>query len=608
MAEIKIQHAQVKLKELQESKTNPRKHFDAGELKDLTASVKEKGVIVPLLVRPIEGNGHFEIIAGARRFRAATAAELGEVPCIVRRDLDDKAVLEIQVIENLQRADVHPLDEAEGYVRLHKEHGLTADELAAKVGKSKAYIYARMKLAELPQLAKALFWDGKLNPSTALLVARIGDPALAEKAAKEISQPWRGNESMSYRDAFEHIQSNYMLKLSDAGFDVKDAQLCPKAGSCVTCPKRTGNQPALFQDVKGADVCTDPVCFHEKREAQWQKIVESAKVSGTKVLSDKESKEVFPYDYDDTPRGGEYVSSNQSDYRDPQGRHYGALLGKDRPEIVLARNKKGAIVELMPKRAVDAALRDKYPWAKPQKSSGGGSSKSMREQQKADATKREAKLISRSKLVAAILAAKDFKKAAPDLLPSILFQDMEAIAYDVGSESEFWKKIGSKDERGLRKKFEGRPLAEILQLRVEFELYRDAEVNFGGDDLISRACRRLKIDAKKLEAEILKALKAPKSKPKGMIAGVSFFPEGVTCSGCGSGPEIRKFAKSEGVFCAKCKARVCGKCGCTEDKACEGGCSWAKDGDQCSVCEAKKPAAAAPAKKAGKKKGAARNG
>lgn len=268
------------------SQTNPRKRFDDTDLADLAASIKQLGVCQPILVRPLPTSAEYidavEIVAGERRYRASKLAGLESIPAICRQ-MTDAEVLEVQVVENLQRRDVHPIEEAEGYDKLMKLHGYMVDQLADKVGKSRAYIYARLKLCALVQPARDAFFEDKLTASTALLIARIPAAELQESATKEITTG-NGGEPMSYRRAVEHIQARYMLNLSTAPFSISDAKLVAGAGSCRACPKRTGNQPELFSDVTLADVCTDPDCFATKRIAHGQKAIAQAKKKGIPVF------------------------------------------------------------------------------------------------------------------------------------------------------------------------------------------------------------------------------------------------------------------------------------------------------------------------------------
>ncbi|HQS59766.1 MAG: hypothetical protein B7Y56_03195 [Gallionellales bacterium 35-53-114] len=307
------------------SKSNPRTRFDESKLAELATSIKQQGILQPLLVREIfaadaaakgwpfpeelrsnnqVATGTFEIIAGERRYRAAKLAGLADVPCFVR-NLTDLQVLHAQVIENLQRDDLHPMEEAEGYDRLMKDHGSTAESLAAEIGKSKAYIYARLKLCALVPEAREAFYAGELDASTALLVARIpvgklqvqAVKAITKKAEYSTSNIQQGEIAMSFRTARDYIQKEFMLDLDRAPFDIKDAELLPKAGACTGCEKRTGNQPELFDDVSSKDVCTDTVCHALKKTAHILAIQKAAEASGDKVILGKDAKKIFPNQY-----------------------------------------------------------------------------------------------------------------------------------------------------------------------------------------------------------------------------------------------------------------------------------------------------------------------
>jgi ParB/RepB/Spo0J family partition protein len=268
------------------SKTNPRKHFDQAALHELAESIKQVGLAQPILVRPLPTTENsidcVEIVAGERRYRASKLAGLERIPAIVR-ELTDAQVRKIQIIENLQRQDVHPIEEAEGYELLMKEDGYTADQLAGEVGKSKAYIYGRLKLCVLVPAARDAFFGGKISASIAEKVARIPVASLQQKATEEIIHNQGQKEPMSFRRAAEHIEARYMLTLTEAPFAVKDAKLVPSVGSCWTCPKRTGNQPELYQDVD-ADVCTDPDCFASKRTAHNERKLAAIQKTGLPML------------------------------------------------------------------------------------------------------------------------------------------------------------------------------------------------------------------------------------------------------------------------------------------------------------------------------------
>ncbi len=288
----------LRLEHLAPSPTNPRKHFEPDALADLAATIREHGVIEPIIVRfwpddydTPEGRAErplYEIIAGERRYRASLLAEQDDIPALVRH-IDTRQVLEIQIIENLQRRGVNELEEAEGYDLMMRDFGYTADQLAEKVGKSRAYIYGRLKLTALCTDARKAFREGKLDASRALLIARIPGAHLQARALDEIVAGW-GGQPMAYREAARHIQSRYMLRLKSALFPLDDGGLVPFTGVCTECPKRAGNAPLLFQDVKDPDTCTDPDCFAAKKRAWAAQRAESARSIGGTVIEGAEAK------------------------------------------------------------------------------------------------------------------------------------------------------------------------------------------------------------------------------------------------------------------------------------------------------------------------------
>ena len=142
----------ISLSRIQESKTNPRRTFDETKLAELAGNIRQHGVLQPILVRPLPGgeDGFFELVAGARRYRASQLAKRETIPATVR-ELTDTECLELQLIENLQRADVHELDEARGYAGLMQlqPNTYTVETLAEKIGRSEKYVYARLRLTHL---------------------------------------------------------------------------------------------------------------------------------------------------------------------------------------------------------------------------------------------------------------------------------------------------------------------------------------------------------------------------------------------------------------------------------------------------------------------------
>ncbi|MEM7291056.1 MAG: ParB/RepB/Spo0J family partition protein [Pseudomonadota bacterium] len=164
----------------------PRRDFDDDALRDLAASIREKGIIQPIIVRTSPRNSQrFEIVAGERRWRAAQMAQLHEVPVLVR-EFDDTEVVEIAIIENIQRADLNPIEEAAGYSLLMDSFGHTQEKLASSLGKSRSHIANLMRLLTLPAGVQAFLRDGSLSAGHARALVTSDDPlSLAKKVIKE---------------------------------------------------------------------------------------------------------------------------------------------------------------------------------------------------------------------------------------------------------------------------------------------------------------------------------------------------------------------------------------------------------------------------------------
>lgn len=338
------------------SKNNPRKIFNDDDLNDLARSIKVQGVAQPILVRPVEvidDITYFEIVAGERRFRASGLAGMATVPAIVR-ELSDQQAYEIQVLENLQRVDLHPLEESEGFEVMMATYKVTADELAEKTGKSKAYIYASLKLCALEPGPRKAFYEGKLTKSTALLVARIPVKSMQIKCTAEITEGWQG--PVSTRDAASHITRTYMLALGKATFKSEDPDLHPTAGVCSGCPKRAGNQPIVFADVN-ADVCTDPVCFNAKGDAHAAKVKAAALARGLAIISGPEAKKIMPYE--GARLQGGYVRLADKNFEDDNARTYRAILGKADVPLALLESPDGQLVEVVKIADIKPLLAEK---------------------------------------------------------------------------------------------------------------------------------------------------------------------------------------------------------------------------------------------------------
>jgi ParB family transcriptional regulator, chromosome partitioning protein len=176
----------VPLDHIQPNPGQPRMTFDEDALAELAASITEHGVLQPILVRPTEDFQRYELVAGERRWRAARIAGLGEIPALIEQ-LDDETALEIGIIENLQREDLSPLEEAMIYDRMTHEHGYSVRRLAQKLGKDKGYIENRLRLAGAPTEIKQLVSLRKDTVSHAYELLKVEDPKRRRKLAEQVA-------------------------------------------------------------------------------------------------------------------------------------------------------------------------------------------------------------------------------------------------------------------------------------------------------------------------------------------------------------------------------------------------------------------------------------
>ncbi|MBQ8572894.1 MAG: ParB/RepB/Spo0J family partition protein [Ruminococcus sp.] len=170
--------------EITPNRSQPRTEFDPEALAELTESIRVHGVLQPILVRPFIAGG-YQIVAGERRYRASLQAGLSEIPVIIR-ELDDKETMEIALIENLQRKDLTPVEEALGYDSLMKNHDFTQEQVAESVGKSRSAVANSLRLLSLPKPVLDLMSDGKLSAGHARALVSIEDEETAIKIANEI--------------------------------------------------------------------------------------------------------------------------------------------------------------------------------------------------------------------------------------------------------------------------------------------------------------------------------------------------------------------------------------------------------------------------------------
>lgn len=260
---------EVALVKIITGKTNPRSDFNEQSIQELAESIKENGLLQPLLVRPIDEG--YELVCGERRLRACKMIDLKSVPVQIK-DLNDQETLEAQIIENLEREDVHPLREAETFKLMIAKGDYGIEDIATKIAKSEKFILQRLSLNNLNSEWKKLFFKNDINLSKALIIARLD-----KKYQKEVAQnasDWSGGIK-SAQQLQSYIDSNITTLISKAIFNPLDEKLVKKAGACINCPKRSGANCSLFPEVKEEDRCFDKVCFNNKTEKHIQNEIDN---------------------------------------------------------------------------------------------------------------------------------------------------------------------------------------------------------------------------------------------------------------------------------------------------------------------------------------------
>jgi ParB/RepB/Spo0J family partition protein len=283
-----------------------RARYDPEKILELAASLKTTGLLQPILVRP-KNHGSYELVAGERRWLAAARAGFAHIAAHIR-PLTDAQVIEAQLVENLQRDDLQALEEAEGYKALMELKGIDADEVAALIGKSRSYVYARRKLLDLCPAGRDALQAGRLDASKALLLARFKGDALQLKALKVLVETnWRG-ETISYKSAFETLRDKFMIPLGTAPWALDDDTLfrfekvlgkrgqqdCIALPACLECPHFSGNDAELRRDLGDAHVCTDPACHAAKLACVADRPRQQAEAAGVPIVTGEDAKKIAP--------------------------------------------------------------------------------------------------------------------------------------------------------------------------------------------------------------------------------------------------------------------------------------------------------------------------
>lgn len=275
MSSTKTELKEVNLADITVSRTNPRKHFDEESIKELAASIKEKGVLQPIVVRLNGKAGKYELVAGERRFRASKIAEAKTIPAVIRELSDDEA-LELQIIENLQRKDIHPMEEAVAFKGLMVMKKMEVKEIAQRVGKSPQYVAQRLKLNDLIEEFQKAFYKERMTIATALTIAR-----LRPEDQKEF---WDEDDNGMSKITINDWQlRKFTCDLNDAPFDTKDPSLDKKKGACGGCQFNSASNSLLFPDGAKA-TCSNAPCFKAKAANYYQRELKEAKNNPEAVL------------------------------------------------------------------------------------------------------------------------------------------------------------------------------------------------------------------------------------------------------------------------------------------------------------------------------------
>ena len=248
-SDVKITNNKISISSIIPNKYQPRKNFDKNSLEELTASIRERGIIQPIIVRASEdSNDKYELIAGERRWQAAQNAGLHEVPAVIL-NVDNLKSLEFAIVENVQRKDLNPIEEAEGYQRLINEFNYDQDKVAKFIGKSRAHISNCIRLLSLPTKVIEYIINDKLSPGHAkILVGLDNSELLAEKIIKK---------KLSVRQAealARLVKSNKSsIKSKDPNSIDIENQLSSKIGMKVFLNNKKNNTGTLIFEYKGVD-------------------------------------------------------------------------------------------------------------------------------------------------------------------------------------------------------------------------------------------------------------------------------------------------------------------------------------------------------------------
>lgn len=305
---------------LHDSPFNPRKTYPEKELKELAESIKTHGIQSPILVRPREGTANvYEIIFGHRRVKAARLADVEYIPAMVQ-DMNDEEAREAQIVENLEREDLPPMEEAHGFDDYMTSKNCGPREVAERFGKEPSYVARRVQLVHLIADAADALNDGKFPLTAALELCRL-QPDEQKEAFDDITVFELENDTAENIAA--KIRDSRHQDLTKAPFDLEDPDLVEEAGACTECFCFSGKDPDLFNDLQ-TKTCTKGKCYKAKVEAQEAREVEKAKAKGYEVITGPEARSIV-----NVWGGQNYAKLTDPCLSDPKRRKWEDLIGKD---------------------------------------------------------------------------------------------------------------------------------------------------------------------------------------------------------------------------------------------------------------------------------------
>ena len=260
---------------------NPRANYSEEACIELAKSIQQNGLLQPIMVRPKEGIEplKYMVVYGHRRLWACKYLKMETIPAQAKEMTDDEA-FEFQIIENLQREDVNPMDESFAFQELIKKGLSTPEIIADKIGKSPKYVYDRVILQQVIPHMQGAVRSGTFTITHAKQFARLTPEdqmklwlSIQNKSSAEIDPTYIRRQ----------INETFKLKLGDAVFPTGDSQLVPSAGSCLKCTKHSGCRQLLFEEVQDDDVCFDTDCYKSKVTAYIDRLIEKYKAEGKEV-------------------------------------------------------------------------------------------------------------------------------------------------------------------------------------------------------------------------------------------------------------------------------------------------------------------------------------